>query len=185
MEFALLVVLTPIWSILKLSDLLWYPTFGFSVHDPCKKQIYFHVCYALGTLWPENVLGYACNHCSPSGNETLCPLGGKVGNAASMTGVWSKCEQNANPICPHGPLNQFKRAPAEYFTNLVVWGDVNRQTWRHGNGSWANLDGQARPSCRAAQTTESGLSTYNPSRRPLRRLLLKDHSKGSGHWAST
>ncbi len=75
----------------------------------------------------ENVSGYVCNHGSLRvGNETLRPLGVAMGNAVSVTRVWS-IHTKTPPVGRRQPMTslparpQYKGAPGKYVIHFFVW----------------------------------------------------------------
>ncbi len=75
----------------------------------------------------RNVSGYVCNHGSLRvGNETLRPLGVAMGNAVSVTRVWS-IHTKTPPVGRQQPMTsllawpQYKGEPGKYVIHFFVW----------------------------------------------------------------
>ncbi len=76
-------------------------------------------------MW--NVSGYICNHGSLRvGNEILRPLGVAMGNAISVTHVWS-IHTKTPPVGRRQPMTslpvrpQYKGAPGKYVIHFFIW----------------------------------------------------------------
>ncbi len=91
--------------------------------------------YIKNAKWPlycmytivQNVSGYVCNHGSLRvGNETLRPLGVAMGNAVSVTRVWS-IHTKTPPAGRRQPMTslparpQYKGAPGKYVIHFFIW----------------------------------------------------------------
>ncbi len=75
----------------------------------------------------KSISGYVCNHGSLRvGNETLRPLGVAMGNAVSVTRVWS-IHTKTPPVGRRQPMTslparpQYKGAPGKYVIHFFVW----------------------------------------------------------------
>ncbi len=75
-------------------------------------------------LCQGNVSGYVCNHGSPRGNETLCPLGVATGNALSVT----RSEDTYEKTPPVGRRQPMTSLPACH--NISAAGRIHHQLLR-------------------------------------------------------
>jgi len=82
--------------------------------------------------------GHACNHGSLRlGKETLRPLGVTMGNASSITSVWSMSLNTIMNLtlagsslwCHHRCDREHKRALVKYVIHFLSEGDVCRNAW--------------------------------------------------------